>query len=826
LIELASIKLHRQVVDDPHTMRLLQSALLAVVLTVALPAVAQAADVSVSGTTLTFAAGDDEANSVSVSLAASTYTVADAGANVTAGSGCSQAGTNAVTCPQGTINLLNIDVRDLADTVALGLGTAAATINGGEGDDTLTGGSLVDTINGGADADHIDGGPGNDILNGDSGDDTFVGGTGNDAFTGGTGTDTADYSARTSPVVVTTDGTANDGASGETDNVKTDVENVVGGSGNDALVGGSAVNLLVGGAGSDSLDGDAGNDTLQGDGGNDDFTGGAGTDIVTYAADSSPVTVTIDGVQNDGDAFESDDVHTDVETVIGGAGSDTLTGSPLADTLSGGAGADTLHGEGGADTLNGDDGDDTLEGGAAGDVQNGGAGFDTADYSARTVAVTVTLDGSANDGETAEADNVKPDIEGLLGGAGDDTLTGNNGINVLSGGDGNDTLDPGRGAGDDLVGGPGSDTVTYAARTLPVVADLDGVANDGEGGENDRIDVSVENLIGGSGNDHLTGDGRANLLNGGSGNDVMDGGMGADLLLGGAGTDTADYSSRTAPVTVDPDGVADDGEAGEDDLVETDVEGATGGSGNDVLTGAAGTNVLAGGPGDDVIDGVWGDDDIDGGAGDDEITGGTGLDMLRGGAGVDKINARDGSADMVKCGSEADTAVLDAIDDAGSECETQSVPPVGQTGPAGPTGATGGTGGTGATGATGGTGGTGATGATGPAGPKGQTGATGATGPAGKPGRDAVVTCVPGKAKGKKIKVVCTVKLAAAARASVRAAFSRGGHVVARATGVRRANGRIALRGHRRLARGKYTLTLTFKVNGHRTTVRQRVRVA
>ena len=44
-------------------------------------------------------------------------------------------------------------------------------------------------------------------------------------------------------------------------------------------------------------------------------------------------------------------------------------------------------------------------------MHNGGAGFDTADYSARTASVTATLDGAANDGETAEVDNVKPDVE-------------------------------------------------------------------------------------------------------------------------------------------------------------------------------------------------------------------------------------------------------------------------------------------------------------------------------------------------------------------------------------------------------------------------------
>jgi Ca2+-binding RTX toxin-like protein len=781
-------------------MRSLHTALIAVILVLAAPAAAQAADVSVSGTTLAFTAADNEANAVSITLAAGTYTVVDAGVpSVTANGGGCAAVANTVTCPVGSINAVTVDGRDLADTIALS-GTAAATINGGEGDDTITGGPLNDTINGGADADRIDGGAGNDTLNGDSGDDTFLAGLGNDVLTGAAGTDTADYSTRSAPVTVSLDNVANDGATGETDNVKNDVENVTGGTGNDALIGTTTANVLAGGPGTDSLDGDTGNDVLDGGTGADDLTGGAGTDTVTYAGRTAPVTVTIDGVAGDGEAGENDDVHTDVETVIGGSDDDALTGSALADTLSGGPGDDTLHGDGAADTLNGDDGDDTLEGGAGGDTQNGGAGFDTADYSARTVAVTVTLDGSANDGETAEADNVKPDIERLLGGAGDDTLTGNNGINVLDGRDGNDTLDPGRGAGDDLVGGLGTDTVTYASRTLPVTADLDGIADDGEAGEADRIDTSVENLIGGAANDRLTGDGGANVLSGGAGNDVLDGGTGADLLLGGSGTDTADYSSRSAAVTADPDGVYDDGEAGENDDVETDVEGLTGGSGNDVLTGGAGTNVLAGGPGNDVLDGLWGDDDLDGGPGDDDLTGGTGLDWLRGGAGVDRIAARDGSADMVRCGSEADTAVLDAIDDAAADCESTSVPPAGQTGPAGPQGPTG------------------ATGATGPTGP---TGATGAAGPA---GRDAVVTCKAAKGKPK---VVCTVKLAAAARASVRGVFRRGGKVIARTSGRTRPSGRIALRvGRNELRRGAYRLVLTFTRHGHRTTVTQRIRVA
>jgi len=89
------------------------------------------------------------------------------------------------------------------------------------------------------------------------------------------------------------------------------------------------------------------------------------------------------------------------------------------------------------------------------------------------------------------------------------------------------------------------------------------------------------------------------------------------------------------------------------------------------------------------------------------------------------------------------------------------------------------------------------------------------------------VTCRPAKGKGKaaKVTVTCSVKLATASSARVRAVFKRAGHVVAVARGARR-GGAVRLRlGHRRLARGRYDLVLTFTVRGHRTTVKQRVRV-
>jgi Ca2+-binding RTX toxin-like protein len=766
---------------------------------VAAPA-AHAATVSVSGATLTYAAADGEANQLAVSLVAGTYTLTDAGAPLTAAAGCTQLTPDTATCPAGGVTALVLEGRDLDDAISLAGVVTAATLSGGGGDDVLTGGDGIDTLNAGADADRLDGGPGNDVLNGDPGDDALTGGAGADTFNGGTGTDLADFSLRTSPVTVSMDNAANDGPPAEGDNVRTDVENAAGGSGNDVLLGGTAANVLAGGAGEDSLDGDAGNDVLDGGTDADVLTGGAGTDTVTYAARVAPVIVSLDGLGGDGETGEDDTIRADVEAVTGGTSDDTLTGGPAADTLSGGLGADVLRGEAGADVLSGDDGDDVLEGGSGGDSFAGGAGLDTADYSARTVALTIDLDGAADDGETVENDNVRPDTERVLGGSGDDTLTGNNAVNVLAGGAGNDLLDPGRGAGDQLIGGLDTDTVTYATRTASVTADADGQADDGEAGEADIVDPDVENLVGGSAGDRLTGTVGANLLSGGGGNDVLDGRDGADVLLGGAGTDTADYSARAAGVTADPDGAADDGEVGEGDTIETDVEALAGGAGDDVLTGGTGANVLAGGGGADVLDGLQGDDDLDGGAGDDDLTGGSGSDVVRGGAGADELRARDGAFDLVRCGTESDTAVLDAVDDVTSECETTQVAPDGATGPAGPPGPAG------------------------PGGPAGPAGPAGGAGPAGPAGRNAVVTCQPVKGKGtaKKVTVVCSVKLAAGARTSVRGVLKRGGRAVARARATRRA-GKLALKLDRRMSGGAYDLVLTWTVRDRRATVKHKV---
>ena len=148
-------------------------------------------------------------------------------------------------------------------------------IKGGGGNDTLTGNLL---------ANEISGGDGDDTLNGLAGGDTFKEGdadSGSDIFNGGDGVDSVDYSARTEDLTVTMDGTAaNDGESGEADNVKSDVENLTGGAGDDTITGSSGANEIFGGAGDDVIDGAAGNDTLDGGADDDTLSGGAGDDLL------------------------------------------------------------------------------------------------------------------------------------------------------------------------------------------------------------------------------------------------------------------------------------------------------------------------------------------------------------------------------------------------------------------------------------------------------------------------------------------------------------------------------------------------------------------
>jgi Ca2+-binding RTX toxin-like protein len=94
--------------------------------------------------------------------------------------------------------------------------------------------------------------------------------------------------------------------------------------------------------------------------------------------------------------------------------------------------------------------------------------------------VTVSLDGSAGDGQAGEGDNVGTGIDNVVGGDGNDYITGNAGANSLTGGPGDDHL-TGLGGADLIDGGAGSDTIGCGDGSDTVANDAwDGVAADCE----------------------------------------------------------------------------------------------------------------------------------------------------------------------------------------------------------------------------------------------------------------------------------------------------------------------------------------------------------
>ena len=90
----------------------------------------------------------------------------------------------------------------------------------------------------------------------------------------------------------------------------------------------------------------------------------------------------------------------------------------------------------------------------------------------------------------------------------------------------------------------------------------------------------------------------------------------------------------------------------------------SGGGGADVLLGGSRADRLGGGDGNDYVLGGGGSDLLD-----EAALGGRGRDRLFGGSGVDRIRTADATADRIDCGTDDDTAVLDARGDRQTGCE-------------------------------------------------------------------------------------------------------------------------------------------------------------
>jgi Ca2+-binding RTX toxin-like protein len=217
-------------------------------------------------------------------------------------------------------------------------------------------------------------------------------------------------------------------------------------------------------------------------------------------------------------AFKGDDRlygRDAADDLYGFEGYDYIEGGDGSDKLGGGEERDGLHGNGGPDVLNGGDQADQLKGDDGNDKLFAGPGGTFDRY-----------------------------IENLDGGGGSDLLAGGTGFEYyyFHSDWGNDTISD-------------SDTNAVSFRSQK---DLSIRLRAGAGPEVTDGTNSVEwgdsitiLLVGGSGDDTITGDGRSNNLAGSEGSDTINGGGGNDFLSSGPSPSTLSGSYDFVPDTID-----------------------------------------------------------------------------------------------------------------------------------------------------------------------------------------------------------------------------------------------------------------------------------
>jgi len=300
------------------------------------------------------------------------------------------------------------------------------------------------------------------------------------------------------------------------------IENAVGGKGDDVLTGNQADNRLQGGAGEDTLSGGSGQDTLEGGSGDDTarFSGARSQYQVTARADGSLEVVDLRSGAPDGrDVLKGieflrfeDRRYSAVElgatvplpdgpvgkTITGTAGDDVIKTSSGKATLRTTNKADKINARAGDDTISASGGDDVIDGGSGIDKVNGGAGDDLIRIRGSEALRDVILGGDTGEdfGDTLELMSSKVSLTGFSAYWNEiEHLKGNKGA---------------------ILGTEGANR--FDLRELKGVYDLRYV--DGRGGD-----------------DTLYGSSFGDDLRGGSGNDRIAGGSGSDVLSGGAGND-------------------------------------------------------------------------------------------------------------------------------------------------------------------------------------------------------------------------------------------------------------------------------------------------
>jgi hypothetical protein len=224
---------------------------------------------------------------------------------------------------------------------------------------------------------------------------------------------------------------------GQTATVYVDSGVIVGGPNNGNPYTGTltanTASVIVGTSGDDVITGSGLADTICAGDGNDTIDGGTGTDKIAFSTNSDTSGITVN---------------------VTGSGSGTITTATGSSTFT--------RSEGFVGTQY----DDNFVFGTSGALTgtlNGGDGSDTADYSARTTAVSLNMFTGVFTSIAGAVSNIENAIGGsgadtLIGNSSDNTLTGNAGNDILFGNDGLDIINGGAGR-DIIIGGKGSDSL-------------------------------------------------------------------------------------------------------------------------------------------------------------------------------------------------------------------------------------------------------------------------------------------------------------------------------------------------------------------------------
>jgi Ca2+-binding RTX toxin-like protein len=538
-----------------------------------------------------------------------------------------------------------------------------ARVQGGGGDDTIVPTAITATADCpsgcflGVGSQTFEGGPGDDVVYGQRGNDKLYGGEGNDRLYGGIG--------------------------------------------DDRLRGGPGDDLLSGGFGADSLDGEAGDDFDRGDATIDAIgDSGGGFDTLSFATGTAPgfpnegsvvdyegfpksggergVYVDLGaGFANDGLAPTGGGVDEPLgasnfesfERVIGTAFSDLIVGGPGDQELYGGGGGDVILGEGGNDRVFGGADGDYCEGAIVSGCEFGGAQNKVTPHGASAIGVGVMAP------QAGGAQGLY-----LAGSSGEDEVTARYlpaGVSFELGPGSTGAFDPAEAAAG------GCDPPSGGKVLCPLASAPDSIVLAGLGGEDTLSapgfpDSTSVILLGGEGDDRLTGGTTEDAVIDGAGDDAVDAGggddavpnnQGADDLVAGPGDDL--FISNAVC-----EGDVLDGGEGNDNANWANFGSAVAldlSRGVAELIGPGGQPECEGGPptslrGLEDLEGTGGGDLLIGDSGSNQLLGRPGPDSYFAGAGDDSILANSGDSDStIDCGEGFDTAQIDIPTHNGTE---------------------------------------------------------------------------------------------------------------------------------------------------------------